>query len=209
MSLNEKYTQEELDAIPPFTGFHHNKTVEEIMEKASQAIKDRCNNLHGLVFKSPKDKKKSTEPSLFLLDEIAHFNTSCYDAPQKGLTYEDEVGPFGKRLSDFSRGIYKDNDIHKIPENDYKLAENISVQEMLIDRIKKENKPREVIEKIVDKVYERKANNKHCEVTIMSISDYDSIQSMHDFKVEQIEVMGYKLKIHSSLNLEDGNIEIY
>lgn len=109
MSLRDKYTDEEWDAIPPFTGFHHNKTVEE----------------------------------------------------------------------------------------------------MLIDKVKKENQPREVIDEIVDKVYQRRANNKDCEVAIMSISDYDAIQSMHDFKVEQIEVMGYKLKIHSSLNLEDGEIEIY
>lgn len=164
MSLRDKYTDEEWNAIPPFTGFHHNKIVEEISKAISLGV----------------DKLKSI--------------------PQK----KDKVN-----LWDFSGGMCKDNDIHIIPENHYKLAENISVEEMLIDKVKKENQPRELIEKIVDKVYEIKANNKDCEVAIMSISDYDAIQSMHDFKIEQIEVMGYKLKIHSSLNLEDGEIEIY
>lgn len=95
MSLRDKYTDEEWDAIPPFTGFHHNK----LLEKATQAIKDRCDNL---VY---------------------------YDANKKPLTHEDEVDPFGKvNLWDFSGGMNRDTDITQIESRNYKFAENISAE---------------------------------------------------------------------------------
>lgn len=180
MSLRDKYTDEEWDSIPPFIGFHHNKVKEEIMEKAAQAIKDTCDNL------------------------------SYYDADKKPLTYEDEVSPFGKvNLWDFSGGISKDIDLQELPKQNYKFAENISVEEMLAERIKKENQPRSVIQNIVDKIHERKLSGKQCEVAIMSYSDYHALQSMNYFKIHSVWISGYLLKIHPIPNLKDGEIEVY
>lgn len=77
------------------------------------------------------------------------------------------------------------------------------------DKSKKENQPREVIQNIVDKIHERRLSGKECEVAIMSDSDYDAIQSMNDFETHSIWISGCLLKIHSSQNLKDGEIEIY
>ena len=134
MSLRDKYTDEEWDAIPPFTGFSHNKFIDEI----SKSIKLGLDNLPNTI-KYPKKY----------------------------------------------------------------------VEEVLVDRIKKENQPRDVIQNIVDKIHERKLSGKQCEVAIMSYSDYDLLQSMNDFEIHSVWIAGYLLKIHPSPNLKDGEIEIY
>lgn len=180
MSFRDKYTDEEWKGILPFTGFHHNKVKEELLEKAAQVIKDRCDNL------------------------------ACYDADKKPLNNDDEVSPFGKvNLWDFSGGMNKDIDVTQIESINYKLAENISVEEMLADRIKKENQPRDVIQNIVDKIHERKISGKQCEVAIISYSDYNALQYLNDLKKNSVWVSGCLLKVHPSINLQDGEIEIY
>lgn len=198
MSLNEKYTQEELDAIPPFTGFHHNKVKEEIMGKAAQVIKERCDNL---VFKSPGDKKKSANPSSFLLDEIGQMKieTPCYDASQVTLNHNDEINPFGKvNLWDFSTRPAVKFDYPAI-NKDIAEAFDMVVEKFKEDRIK------EVIDNIISALHQSRGS----EVVIMSDNDYNAIQSVYKFKVKEIEVIGYRLKIYPSRNIEDGKIEIY
>lgn len=207
MSLRDKYTDEEWASIPPFTGFHHNKNKQELINEASDALR----NCDKIIFKKAiKNSYDCTKPSSFLLDEIGQMKTPCYDAPPIPLNHNDEVSPFGKvNLWDFSDGMNRDIEINKIPEKNYKFAENISVEEMLYERIKKENQPREVIQNIVDKIHERRLSGKECEVAIMSDSDYYAIQSMSDFEMHSVWISGYLLKIHASQNLKDGEIEIY
>lgn len=214
MSLNEKYTQEELDAIPPFTGFHHNKTIDKI----SKAIKLGLDKLPDTIkyskiipeayegIKKSNQNIASADPSSFLFDELAHFNRYCYDAPPKPLTHDDEVSPFGKvNLWDFPT---KPSIKFDYPEINKDVAEAWST---VVEKFKeeKENLPRDVIKNIVDKIHERKLCGKECEVAIMSYSDYDAIQSMHDFETHSIWISGSLLRIHSSINLKDGEIEIY
>jgi len=206
MSLNEKYTQEELDAIPPFTGFHHNKTKQDLINEASDRLRN-CDNLDGLVFKKAKSKK-STEPSLFLLDEIGQMKiqTPCYDAPPIPLNYKDEVSPFGRvNLWDFEP-LTKPGIKFDYPAINKDIAEAF---DLVVEKFKNENQPRDVIHNIVDKIHERKLSGKECEVAIMSYSDYHALQSMHDFKIHSVWIAGYLLKIHPSPNLKDGEIEIY
>ena len=165
MSLRDKYTDEEWDAL---------------QEKSAQSIKDRCDNL------------------------------AYYNADKKPLTHNYEVSPFGKvYLWDFSRGMNKDTDLTLIEAGNYKFAENISVEEMLSARIKKENQHRDVIQNIVDKIHERKLSGKQCEVAIMSYLDYDALQSMNDFEIHSVWISGSLLKIHPSPNLKNGEIENY
>lgn len=228
MSFRDKYTNEEWNAIPPFTGFNHNKNIDEIskaiklgLDKLPSIIKyskktpeaydgiQPNHNPHyldemvtlGLTNKQFKSVWNATKPTL---------NKPPYDAPPKTLTHDDEVNRFGKvNLWDFSGGMNRDTDLTQIESGNYKFADNISVEEMMVERIKKENLPRDVIHNIVDKIHERKLSGKECAVAIMSYSDYDAIQSMHDFKIDSVWISGCLLKIHSSINLKDGEIEIY
>ena len=202
MSLRDKYTDEEWDAL---------------MEKASESIRT-CDNFDKVKFSALVTKattKSSYDGDVTginsnLLDERVVGGSSAYNSARMPLNHNDEVNRFGKvNLWDFSRGMNKDVDIQKIEPKDYKFAENISCEEMLAERIKKENMPREVIQNIFNKVYERKLNGNDSAVAIMSYSDYDAIQAINGFGIHSIEIMGYLLKIHPSVNAEDGNIEIY
>lgn len=154
MSLRDKYTNEEWNAIPPFKGFSFNKTIDEKIEEARETMKQRI-------------------------------------------------------VNSFTSGMNRDADLIQIESGNYKFADNISVEEMMVERIKKENLPRDVIKNIVDKIHERKLLGKECAVAIMSYSDYDALQSMHDFRIDSVWISGCLLKIHSSINLKDGEIEIY
>lgn len=154
MSLRDKYTKEEWDAIPPFKGFSFNKTIDEKIEEARETMKQRI-------------------------------------------------------VNSFTSGMNRDTDFTHVESGNYKFADNISVEEMMVERLKKENQPRDVIQNIVDKIHERKLSGKECAVAIMSYSDYDAIQSMHDFETHSIWISGSLLRIHSSINLKDGEIEIY
>lgn len=210
MSLRDKFTDEEWDAIPPFTGFHHNKVKEELLEKQIKEINNRYGHLIFTTTTKESYKGISENADPHLLDEMVVGGFSAYDSARKPLTHDDEVGQFGKvNLWNFSGGMNKDTDLEKLPEQDYKFAENISAEEMLAERIKKENQPRDVIQNIVDKIHERKLSGKQCEVAIMSYSDYDALQSMHDFKIHSVWIAGVLLKIHPSINLKDGEIEVY
>lgn len=201
MSLRDKYTEEEWDAL---------------MEKASNSLRT-CDNFDKEKFSAlvTKATTKSaydgdiTGINANLLDESVVGGSSAYNAARKPLSYEDQINIFGKvHLWDYS-GMNRDTDITQIESGNYVFAENISVEEMLTERIKKENQPRDVIQNIVDKIHERKSSGKECEVAIMSYSDYDAIQSMNDFEIHSVWIAGYLLKIHPSPNLKDGEIEIY
>lgn len=174
MSLRDKYTDEEWNAIPPFTGFSFNKTIDERIEEARETMKQRI-------------------------------------------------------VNSFTSGMNRDTDITQIESGNYRFAENISVEQMLAERIKKENRIKMSIEKkkiitqqIFDKVKIEKTEGRTPRIILMSINDYDIFHDPNNneykyyFEDESskknksgVYHSGFAIITHKCFTVEDGEIEIY
>lgn len=230
MSLRDKYTDEEWAAIPPFTGFHHNKVKEELLEKAAQAIKNRWDNLIFTTTTKESYKGISENDNPHLLDEMVVGGFPAYEAAKKPITNDDEVNQFGKvNIWDFSGGMNRDTDLEKLPDQDYKFAENISVEQMLAERIKKENtiqmnieKKKIITQQIIDKVRIEKQKGRKPRVILMSVNDYnifhDPNNNQYKYYLEDessknnksgVFHSGFSMITHKCMTVEDGKVEIY
>lgn len=106
----------------------------------------------------------------------------------------------------FKGGMNKDTPDNKLDPKEYVFAKNYSLIE---EQLKQSKKETFIIEQIINKVEMKKGVGIIPKVAVFSPNDYSVFNNIRLFTTDYIEIMGVKLKVHSSPKAKDGEIEIY